>query len=261
MIRFISLGLILGLLAACATDPYTGERRVTKTAMGAGIGAAAGAGIGALATKKRGKGALIGAAIGAAAGGGIGYYMDRQEKALREQLQGTGIDVQRQGDNILLNMPNQVTFAFDSANLTPNAMSALNSVGGVLNQYPETTVDIIGHTDSIGSDAYNQGLSERRAYSVQGYLTQQGVASQRMAARGMGERMPVASNDSEAGRAQNRRVEISIRPTGNVPPAPAPQQSGYPNQGYQGNPNYPGGYSNQGAPANQGYQGNPYAPR
>ncbi|MGR9072040.1 MAG: OmpA family protein [Gammaproteobacteria bacterium] len=247
MNKSLSMILALALVSAgCATtNPYTGESQMSKTAMGTGLGALAGAGIGALATKNRGTGALIGAAAGAALGGGVGYYMDRQEEKLRSDLQGTGIDVQRQGDNILLNMPNQVTFAFDSSELTGTAISALNSVAGVLNQYPETTIDVVGHTDAIGTDAYNQGLSERRAKSVADYLTSQGVAAQRMASRGMGEKMPIASNDSEAGRAQNRRVEIAIRPTANVPPAPqgtAPQGGQtYPAQGYpQGGQPYPG---------------------
>jgi outer membrane protein OmpA-like peptidoglycan-associated protein len=186
-----------------------------------------------------GWGALIGAAAGAVTGGAIGHYMDRQEQALRAQLQGTGIGVQRQGDNILLNMPSSVTFAFDSADLTPNAKSALNSVSSVLNEYPDTSIDVIGHTDSIGSDAYNQGLSERRAGSVYSYLARSAVAPQRMNAMGVGERAPIASNETEAGRAQNRRVEISIRPTGNIsatpppPPARGPNYQTYPSGGHQ----------------------------
>ncbi|MCP1366895.1 OmpA family protein, partial [Halomonas sp. BBD48] len=148
----------------------------------------------------------------AAAGSGIGYYMDRQEAQLRERLQGTGIGVERQGDNIVLNMPSSVTFGFDSSEITPEARQALNDAAAVMQQYPETRITIAGHTDSSGSDAYNQQLSERRAQSVGNYLMQNGVAAQRLTMVGYGESQPVASNANEQGRAQNRRVEITLTP-------------------------------------------------
>lgn len=204
------------LLVGCATsDPYGGQTQRSKTLTGAGIGAAIGAAAGALSgdgsTSRRDR-ALIGAAVGAAAGGGIGAYMDRQEAQLRERMQGTGIGVDRQGDDIILNMPSSVTFGFDSSELTPSARSALNDVSGVLLEYPETRVNIAGHTDSTGSAEYNQRLSERRAQSVGNYLAQQDVQQYRLSMSGYGFTQPVASNDTEAGRAQNRRVEITLTP-------------------------------------------------
>ncbi|MFC3283876.1 OmpA family protein [Litchfieldella rifensis] len=204
------------LLVGCATsDPYGGQTQRSKTLTGAGIGAAVGAAAGALSgsgsTSRRDR-ALIGAAVGAAAGGGIGAYMDRQEAQLRERMQGTGIEVDRQGDDIVLNMPSSVTFGFDSSELTPSARSALNDVSAVLTEYHETRVNIAGHTDSTGSADYNQRLSERRAAAVGNYLAQNGVQRQRLSMMGYGLTQPVASNDTEAGRAQNRRVEITLTP-------------------------------------------------
>lgn len=204
------------LLVGCATnDPYGGQTQRNKTLTGAGIGAAVGAAAGALSgsgsTSRRDR-ALIGAAVGAAAGGGIGAYMDRQEAQLRERMQGTGIEVDRQGDDIVLNMPSSVTFGFDSSELTPSARSALNDVSAVLTEYSETRVNIAGHTDSTGAADYNQRLSERRAESVGNYLAQSGVQRQRLSMVGHGLTQPVANNDTEAGRAQNRRVEITLTP-------------------------------------------------
>mgnify|MGYP001206037730 FL=1 len=206
------------ILAGCSTtDPYTGQTDRNNTGIGAAVGAAVGAAAGAISgdgsTSKRDR-ALIGAAAGAAVGGGIGVYMDRQEEQLRQSMQGTGIDVERQGDNIVLNMPSSVTFGFDSADLTGGATSALNDVANVLTQYPETRVNIAGHTDSTGDASYNQRLSERRAQSVGSYLQGQGVASGRLYVSGYGENQPIASNNTEEGRAQNRRVEITLTPTG-----------------------------------------------
>lgn len=188
----------------------------TKTWSGAGIGAVAGAIAGALtgdggsSTRDR---ALIGAAAGAAIGGGVGAYMDSQEKELRKRLDGTGIGVERNGNNLILNMPSSVTFDFDSSDLQTPARQALNDVNAVLRSYPETRITVAGYTDSTGSDSYNQQLSERRAQSVATYLEQGGVESGRIHAVGYGESRPVASNDTEAGRAQNRRVEITLTPT------------------------------------------------
>jgi|TARA_R100001369_G_scaffold8045_3_gene19573 outer membrane protein OmpA-like peptidoglycan-associated protein len=185
--------------------------------MGTGIGAAVGAAAGALSgdgsTSRRDR-ALIGAAVGAAAGAGIGVYMDRQEQQLRENLQGSRIEIDRRGDDIVLNMPSGVTFGFDSADLTSEARGSLNEVANVLTQYQDTRVSIAGHTDSTGDASYNQRLSERRAQAVSSYLTQNGVSSTRLNTSGYGATQPVASNDNEQGRAQNRRVEITLTPTG-----------------------------------------------
>ncbi len=188
----------------------------TKTWSGAGIGAVAGAVVGALtgdggsSTRDR---ALIGAAAGAAAGGGIGAYMDSQEKELRNRLDGTDIGVERDGNNLILNMPSSVTFDVDASDLKTPARQALNDVNAVLRAYPETRINVGGYTDSTGSDSYNQKLSERRAQSVATYLEQGGVESGRINAVGYGETNPVASNDTDAGRSQNRRVEITLTPT------------------------------------------------
>lgn len=206
------------LLAGCATsDPYGGQTQRSSTAMGTGIGAAIGAAAGALSgdgsTSRRDR-ALIGAAVGAAAGAGMGAYMDRQEQQLRDNLQGSRIEIDRRGDDIVLNMPSSVTFGFDSAELTADARSALNEVANVLTQYTDTRVNIAGHTDSTGDASYNQRLSERRAQSVGSYLSQNGVSSMRLNTMGYGANQPVASNATEQGRAQNRRVEITLTPTG-----------------------------------------------
>ncbi|WP_404464634.1 OmpA family protein [Vreelandella aquamarina] len=207
------------LLAGCATsDPYGGQTQRSSTAMGTGIGAAIGAAAGALSgdgsTSRRDR-ALIGAAVGAAAGAGVGVYMDRQEQQLRDNLQGSRIEIDRRGDDIVLNMPSSVTFGFDSAELTGDARSALNEVASVLTQYTDTRINIAGHTDSTGDASYNQRLSERRAQSVGSYLSQNGVSSMRLNTMGYGANQPVASNDNEQGRAKNRRVEITLTPTGN----------------------------------------------
>ena len=205
-------GLILAatLTTGCAIDPYTGEEKVANTAWGGLAGAAVGAGIGALAGG--GEGALIGAGAGAAAGAGAGYYMDRQEAQLRARLEGTGVRVQRQGDNLKLIMPGNITFATNSSNINANFYSILDSVGIILKEFDNTSINISGFTDSTGSDSTNQTLSEQRANSVASYIVRTGVHHGRIQARGFGERYPVASNDSAMGRAQNRRVEISIRP-------------------------------------------------
>ncbi|WP_299316065.1 OmpA family protein [uncultured Halomonas sp.] len=204
------------LLVGCATtDPYSGQTQRSQTATGAGIGAAVGAAAGALSgsgsTSRRDR-ALVGAAVGAAAGAGIGAYMDRQEQQLRQSTQGTGIEVDRRGDDIVLNMPSSVTFGFDSSELTSSARNALNDVASILNQYTDTRVNIAGHTDSTGNADYNQRLSERRAESVGNYLAQSGVARNRLYMTGYGQTQPVASNATEEGRAQNRRVEITLSP-------------------------------------------------
>ncbi len=198
-------------IAGCSIDPYTGEQKVSNTGWGAGAGAAIGAASGALIGGDA-KGALIGAAAGATLGSGIGYYMDRQEAQLRARLEGTGVRVQRQGDNLKLIMPGNITFATDSANISPSFYPVLNSVAIILNEFDNTSINISGYTDSTGSDMHNQKLSEHRANSVASYLVRSRVHHGRIQARGFGERYPVASNETAIGRAQNRRVEISIRP-------------------------------------------------
>jgi outer membrane protein OmpA-like peptidoglycan-associated protein len=174
----------------------------------------AGALLGAATSTKgdRKKAVLIGAGIGAIAGGGVGAYMDKQENKLRQQLQGSGVSVTREGNNIILNMPNNITFDFDSAQLKPEFHNTLNSVVLVLNEYKSTLITVKGHTDSTGTDDYNQKLSERRALAVGQYLQSKNVAQQRLAAVGYGETRPVASNNTPEGRAQNRRVELELEP-------------------------------------------------
>jgi outer membrane protein OmpA-like peptidoglycan-associated protein len=201
-------------LSGCAAmeDMATSPEK-EKTRKGAGYGAAAGAVIGLLTGgNDKFEAAMIGAAAGALAGGAVGYYMDKQEAELREQMAGTGVDVVRNGDNITLDVPGGVTFAFDSANLNPQFHSVLDKVASTLAEYDKTVIEVAGHTDSVGSDTYNQQLSERRANSVASYLSGHGVTRTRMVTIGAGEGHPVASNETDQGRAQNRRVEITIVP-------------------------------------------------
>ena len=202
--------------AGCETlNPYTGEREMSNTAKGALIGAAAGAVVGLVSGDddvERRERAMIGAGIGALAGGAVGYYMDRQEAQLRQELANTGVSVHRDGDNITLNMPGNVTFATNSADLSPQFFDVLTSVSKVVTEFDQTVVEVAGHTDSTGSDAYNQGLSERRATSVANYLRNQGVIQQRLLTIGLGEGMPVADNTTASGRQLNRRVEITLVP-------------------------------------------------
>lgn len=215
MKKIILLSLALAVLSACTTtNPYTGDQQVSKTAGGAALGALAGAGIGLLAGGDDRKNALIGAGIGALAGGGIGNFMDQQEAELRGQLQGTGVSVTRVGNQIILNMPSNITFASDQDAIQGGFYSTLNSVALVLNKYNQSLVDIYGHTDSTGDDNYNLALSQRRAQSVASYLSSQRVDSRRFLVTGVGESRPVAGNSNDAGRAQNRRVEIQISPLG-----------------------------------------------
>lgn len=212
--KLAGVGLVAAaLLSGCTTvNPYTRETQTSKVVKGAGIGAAAGAVIGLLTKGDKLENALIGAGVGALAGGGVGYYMDVQEAKLRQKLEGTGVSVTRVGDNITLNMPSSITFALNSADLNAQFYNALGGVSMVLKEYNKTVIEVAGHTDSSGSDQYNQQLSQRRAQSVASYLTSQGVVEQRLLTVGAGEAHPVASNDTEAGRAQNRRVEMTIVP-------------------------------------------------
>jgi len=210
--------VLAGLLvtAGCqTTDPYTGEQKTSNTSIGAGIGAAVGAVTGLFTgdnARERKKRALIGAGVGALAGGAVGAYMDKQEAELRQQLQGTGVSVTRNGENIILNMPSNITFASGSSDLNARFFKVLDSVSLVLKKYEKTLVEVSGNTDSVGGTEMNQSLSERRASTVSQYLVSKGVAEQRMLVAGYGETRPVASNDTAEGRALNRRVEITLVP-------------------------------------------------
>ncbi len=202
-------------MAGCSTvNPYTGDKQTAKATTGALIGATAGALLGyATADKeKRKERALKGAGIGAITGGGVGYYMDVQEAKLKEKLAGSGVSVTRNGDDIMLNMPSNITFATGSASLSPEFYSALDGVVMVLDEYESTLVTVGGHTDNTGSDDFNLDLSKKRAVAVAEYLRNKGIAEERLAAIGYGESKPTIDNDTEASRAQNRRVEVSISP-------------------------------------------------
>ena len=208
----VTAAALIGVAACTTTNPYTREQQTSKVVKGAGIGAAAGAVVGLLTKGDKLQNALIGAGVGALAGGGVGYYMDVQEAKLRQRLEGTGVSVTRMGDNITLNMPSNITFALNSSDLNGQFFNALDGVSMVLKEYDKTVIEVAGHTDSSGSDQYNQALSERRAQAVAGYLSSHGVKTQRLITLGAGEGHPVASNDSEQGRASNRRVELTIVP-------------------------------------------------
>lgn len=211
--RYLAVVFAAAFLAACATtDPYTGEERTSQTSKGAAIGAGVGAVLGAISGRNRLKRAAIGAGIGALSGAAVGRYMDRQEEELRRQLRDTGVSVTRKGDEIILNMPGNVTFDFDSASLRADFFEVLDSVALVLEEFDQTVLVIDGHTDSTGSRSYNMELSERRAETVGRYLINQGVAPVRIDTYGYGPDHPVASNETEEGRAANRRVELTLIP-------------------------------------------------
>ncbi|TPG40364.1 OmpA family protein [Sphingomonas koreensis] len=198
---------------ACVTDPVTGEKHVSKAAIGGLGGAVGGYLLGDLVGGRHDRTEkIVGAGLGGLAGAGIGAYMDKQERDLRARTAGTDVQVIRQGDDLVLNMPSGITFAYDSATVQPQFRATLDQVSQVLSQYNETYIDVYGHTDSTGSDAYNQQLSEQRARSVAGYLESHGVQNERIGTRGFGESQPIATNDTDEGRAANRRVEIKIVP-------------------------------------------------
>ena len=205
--------------APYGSDPYAQQNRgpmSSNTARGAVAGALGGAVLGYLTnTNKSSEGrtnALLGAGVGALAGAAVGNYMDRQQARLQQATAGTGVQVIREGDNIRLQMPGDVTFAYDRADIQPQFYGVLEEVARTLNEFPSTTVDVVGHADSTGADDYNLGLSQRRASSVAQYLVSRQVIPDRLFVAGEGERRPIASNDTEAGRQQNRRVEIILRP-------------------------------------------------
>jgi outer membrane protein OmpA-like peptidoglycan-associated protein len=215
MKRIVAVVATVAFVSACSTDPFTGEQKVSNTAggaaLGAGLGALAGMAVGGSRNAQR-NAVLIGAGVGALTGGAIGATMDRNEADLRRQLQGTGVSVTRVGDQVVLNMPSDITFDTDKYAIKPSFRETLNSVAIVLNRYQQTVVDIFGHTDSTGSLAHNMALSERRALAVANYLAQQGVDSRRFAVTGFGPNRPIATNSTAEGRALNRRVEIQLSP-------------------------------------------------
>ncbi len=206
------------LVSGCQTfDAYTGEEKTSNTAKGAGIGAGVGAVLAYLTNRKksskdRKKAMLKAAGVGAIAGGGVGYYMDTQEAKLRKQLRSTGVSVERDGDNINLIMPGNITFQTGKSTLNPDFHDVLDSVVLVLNEFNKTVIVVAGHTDSVGSETSNQALSERRAVAVANYLSSNQVVEARIEAVGFSEKHPIADNGTKAGRAENRRVELSLIP-------------------------------------------------
>jgi outer membrane protein OmpA-like peptidoglycan-associated protein len=212
-IAVITATTALAIVACAPMQDIATNPDKDKTRKGAGYGAAAGAVIGLMTGgNDKFEAAMIGAAAGALAGGAVGYYMDKQEAELREQMAGTGVDVVRNGDNLTLDVPGGVTFAFNSSTINPQFSPVLDKVANTLAEYDKTVIEVAGHTDNVGSDTYNQQLSEQRANNVAAYLAGRNVARTRMVTIGAGETRPVASNDTEAGRSQNRRVEITIVP-------------------------------------------------
>ena len=212
------------LLVTCAaaltvgcqtTDPYTGETKTTSATYGALIGAGAGAAVGMISgrdAKQRRQRALIGAGVGALAGGAVGAYMDKQEDELRKVMRDSGVTVTRKGDDIILNMPGNITFRTDSADLNSQFYKVLDGVAQVAKKYDKTIIEVAGHTDSTGTAEYNKGLSQRRANSVADYLVTRGVIQARIMTAAGGEDHPIANNTTEQGRAANRRVEVTLSP-------------------------------------------------
>lgn len=211
----VAIGLVLAVSACTTVDPYTRDERPARAQRQAVIGAAAGAVAGLItgdSSMERKKRALVGAGLGALAGAGVGTYMDRQQAKLTAELERTGVSVTRIGNNITLNMPGNVTFATNSADLNAGFFEVLNSVALVLNEFEQTVIEVAGHTDSTGADEYNRQLSERRASAVAAYLRTRGILADRITTVGVGESRPVATNDTDAGRQLNRRVELTLVP-------------------------------------------------
>ena len=209
--------LVAGLVIGCqtTTDPYTGEKKTTTTALGALIGAGAGAAIGMISghdAKQRRQRALVGAGVGALAGGAVGNYMDRQENELRALMRDSGVTVTRKGEDIVLNMPGNITFRTGSADLNAQFFKVLDGVAQVAKKYDKTIIEIAGHTDNVGGTDFNRQLSQRRASAVAQYLQSRGVAEQRIITAAGGEDHPIASNSTDQGRAANRRVEVTLAP-------------------------------------------------
>ncbi|MFK8047561.1 MAG: OmpA family protein [Halioglobus sp.] len=206
--KAISL-LFVVTLSACTVNPYTGDRQASKAATYGAGAAIACALVGAIDSSQHARNAALGCGL---VGAGVGAYMDVQEAKLRQGLEGTGVGVSREGDNIRLIMPGNITFESDSYNLRSDFYPVLNSVAVVLAKYHDTTLRVSGHTDNTGSKEHNQNLSERRAESVANYLATQGVASGRQFSQGLAFEQPIADNSTASGRAQNRRVELYILP-------------------------------------------------
>ena len=208
--------LAAGLIVGCqTTDPYTGEKKAASATFGALIGAGAGAAIGMISghdAKQRRQRALIGAGVGALAGGAVGAYMDKQENELRAQMRDSGVTVTRKGEDIILNMPGNITFRTGSADLNAQFFKVLDGVAQVAKKYDKTIIEIAGHTDNVGDANFNKQLSQRRASAVAQYLMSKGVSEQRIMTAGGGEEHPIASNSTEQGRAANRRVEVTLAP-------------------------------------------------
>src|SRR5690349_9084896 len=214
--RGLIVATIAGIVSGCTTtNAYTGEKQVSKTTKGAGIGALAGAALGALTgdnSKERRKRALIGAGVGALAGGAVGNYMDRQEAELRALMRDSGVTVTRRGEDIVLNMPGNITFRTGSADLNAEFFRVLDGVAQVAKKYDKTIIEVAGHTDNVGGAEFNRQLSQRRAGSVARYLESRGVAESRILTAAGGEDHPIATNTTEQGRAANRRVEVTLAP-------------------------------------------------
>jgi len=210
------VAICAGLTAGCqTTDPYTGEKKTASATFGALIGAGAGAAIGMISghdAKQRRQRALVGAGVGALAGGAVGAYMDKQESELRAQMRDSGVTVARKGEDIVLNMPGNITFRTGSADLNAQFFKVLDGVAQVAKKYDKTIIEIAGHTDNVGGSDYNRQLSQRRASAVAQYLMSKGVSEQRIMTAGGGEEHPIASNSTEQGRAANRRVEVTLAP-------------------------------------------------
>jgi outer membrane protein OmpA-like peptidoglycan-associated protein len=208
--------LAAGFIAGCqTTDPYTGEQKTSSAMFGALIGAGTGAAIGMISghdAKQRRQRALVGAGVGALAGGAVGGYMDKQESELRALMRDSGVTVTRKGEDIILNMPGNVTFRTASADLNAQFFKVLDGVAQVAKKYDKTIIEIAGHTDNVGDANYNKQLSQRRASAVAQYLMSKGVIEPRIMTAAGGEEHPIASNSTEQGRAANRRVEVTLAP-------------------------------------------------
>ncbi len=212
----VSIAALLGAAACTTTDPYSSAPRRNNTGTGVIAGALGGALLGYLTNTSNSeegrKNALIGAGIGALGGAAVGQYMDRQQRELEAELSGSGVGVARQGDNLVLRMPSDVTFASNQSSINQRFYATLDDVAAVLDRYDQSVIDIVGHADSDGADDYNLNLSRQRASSVARYLVDRGVLADRLYVDGRGESQPIASNLTQDGKAQNRRVEILIRP-------------------------------------------------
>jgi outer membrane protein OmpA-like peptidoglycan-associated protein len=205
-----------GLAVGCqTTDPYTGEKKATSTTVGALIGAGAGVAIGMISgrdAKQRRQRALVGAGVGALSGGAVGAYMDKQENELRQIMRDSGVSVTRKGEDIVLNMPGNVTFRTGSADLNAQFFKVLDGVASVARKYDKTIIEIAGHTDNVGGADFNKQLSQRRARAVAQYLVSKGLSESRILTAAGGEEHPIASNSTDQGRAANRRVEVTLAP-------------------------------------------------